>query len=105
MEAKVVGILSGNPKLAVLYITKVDSTNEYGYKEGTEILAKFYFGTAPHKYEPILTGTKANDIIRAEVALQANRSNGNSENIVFKYTVISSVKENPSSEEGETPQK
>lgn len=87
--ARVVGILEGNTKLAVLYITQVDTTNEFELRTGTEVLARFQFDTKPITTgDPILPGVKPNDVISAEMAGEYDSKSGQWNYTVFRYSVL-----------------
>ncbi len=88
VEAEVIGILEHHSALAVLHITRVDSTNEINLSEDSEILSEFVFGTKPTEGDPKLVGIKQNMLIRAEIDGKFNSSSGQWDYRIFRYRSI-----------------
>jgi len=92
VNATVLGLLDGSKTLAVLRIEKVDP-NPYQLKEGSEILADFYFTTQPMKGEKKLKGLKAQDFISVRLTAEHNRSTGQYDFTAFEYVVAAKEEE------------
>ncbi len=106
ITARVVGVLEGNSNLAVLYITKVDTSNNFALAPNTEILTKFHFGTKPTKGDPILPGVKSGDLISAEIAGELDKKSGQMDYLVLRYDVLEVITIGTSSTEADdSPQK
>lgn len=104
--ARVVGVLEGKSNLAVLYITKVDSANEFSLKPNTEILAKFHFTTKPTKGDPELAGIRSDDVINAEIAGKFDSISGQMTYTVFRYNVLEVITiKKTSTEASDSPRK
>ncbi len=106
VTARVVGVLEGNSNLAVIYITKVDTSNKFNLVVNTEILARFHFGTKATKGDPILPGVKSGDLIRAEIAGELDKTSAQMDYTVLRYDVLQVITiGKTSTEAGEKPQK
>ena len=86
IEARVLGILEHHDRLAVIQVSKVDSSNKFMLRVNSEILAEFVFGTKASKGEPAVPGANAGDTIRAEIHGEFNPSTGQWDYRVFRYT-------------------
>ncbi len=105
ITARVVGVL-GNSNLAVLYVTKVDTSNTYNLEENTEILTRFHFGTKATKGDPELPGVKSDDVIEAEIAGKLDKTSGQMDYTVLRYNVLEVITiEKTSTEVNDSPQK
>jgi hypothetical protein len=96
VEAKVLGILEQHDRLAVLQISRVDSSNEFHLSESSEILTEFVFGTKASDGDPKVPGVISGDNIRAEIHGKFNPSSGQWDYRVFRYFQI---KQNGASKE------
>ncbi len=106
ITARVVGVLEGNSNLAVLYITKVDTSNTIKLEANTEILARFHFGTKATKGDPELMGVKSGDLISAEIAGKIDKNSAQMDYTVLRYDVLEVITiEKTSTEVSESPRK
>ncbi len=106
ITARVVGVLEGNSNLAVLYITKVDTSNTIKLETNTEILARFHFGTKATKGDPELMGVKSGDLISAEIAGKIDKNSAQMDYTVLRYDVLEVITiEKTSTEVSESPRK
>ena len=104
MEARgvVIGTLEGMDDIAILQISSADTAKADFDIENKEILCTFKFGTGPTTGDPKLPGVQKNDTIKMELWGRRKHSHEPWDYQVFRYWI---VKEKPSSEAGEKPQK
>lgn len=98
VKAKVVGILEGNDRLAVLQIEQADTAGRYKLHPQDEILVQFFYTVKPTTGEPRLSGITAGDRISARVAGTFNATTQQYDYLVFEYDVLSGKKKEASTE-------
>lgn len=106
VTARVVGVLEGNSNLAVLYVTKVDTSNKYNLEGNTEILTRFHFGTIATKGDPALPGVKSGDMISAEIIGKLDKTSAQMDYTVLRYELLEVITiEKTSTEVNDSPRK